>query len=541
MDDISNTLKKIYDNKGYLDKYGGSLFITFLALFTFFLMYAYFYVMNNMKPIKADWANQRCNPSVIAFAGLINKDPNMSTFEYTGKNFTGCVNDILLQITNGFLKPFYYAFSLMHRILKDLTSTIQNIRKKLTDIIKKFGKIDNEIMNRMFNFLMPIRYIFIKLNDTFQKIQGTLVTSIYSVLSGYMAMKSFIGAFINIMIGVLFSIIAIILPLLLFFFTAPLAIPGLVAFSVVTVFLTTIIIGLKDIVGMTERTLPRKPSMRRCFDENTPIELQNGIIKKIKDISINDILKDGSYVTSIMKLSSEDVTMYKYKNVIVSGTHTIIINNKHMKVCDLENISKIEDYRKPYIYCLNTSNKVIQIGKIFFTDWDEINDNMMFSIRNRLTHKIPNQINYESIHNMLEGGFKSKTQLELIDGSSSSIDKLEVGNILKSGEKILGIIEISTKNIDVKKYYIQGCSKYYKSDDSEDTGESYKTCSIIGGPNNQICDEDLGHFSTLDIKSFSILQNKPEKLYHILTDSGKFMLNGIMFYDYNGCLDAIIS
>ncbi len=388
---------------------------------------------------------------------------------------------------------------------------------------------------------MPIRYIFIKLNDTFHKIQGTLVTSIYSILSGYMAIKSFIGAFIEIMIGVLFAIIAIIIPLLLFFFTAPLAIPGLIAFGIVAAFITTIIVGLSDIVDMTERSVPPKPSMNRCFDEDTNIELQNGITKKIKEVCINDILKDGSYITSTMKLSSENVTMYKYKNIIVSGTHTIIINNKHIKVSDLENAIKIEDYRKPYIYCLNTSNKVIQLGKTFFTDWDEINDSIMYSIRNKLKYKIINNFTYSDIHNILEGGFHSKTQLELIDGSSIFISKLEVGNILKSGEKILGIVEISTKDIDVKKYYIQGCCKYYKSDDSEDTSESYKTCSIICGPNNQVCDEDLGYFSTLDIKTFSILQKKPEKLFHILTDSGKFMLNGIMFYDYNGCLDAIIS
>ncbi len=130
MDDISNTLKNIYNNKGYLDKYGGSLFITVFALFIFFLMYAYFYVMNNMKPIKADWTNQRCNPTVIPFAGLINKDPNMTAFEYTGKNFSGCVNNILLHIANDFLKPFYYIITLLHNMVNELTSTIQNIRKK---------------------------------------------------------------------------------------------------------------------------------------------------------------------------------------------------------------------------------------------------------------------------------------------------------------------------------------------------------------------------------------------------------------------------
>ena len=46
--------------------------------------------MNRLKPIKADWTNQRCNPSIIPFAGLINAPPNTSKIEYTAENFSQC-------------------------------------------------------------------------------------------------------------------------------------------------------------------------------------------------------------------------------------------------------------------------------------------------------------------------------------------------------------------------------------------------------------------------------------------------------------------
>ena len=74
-------INKITQKVTYLDKYGGSVIVTGIILFSFFLIFSYFYVMNKLKPIKTDWVNQRCNPAVMPFAGLINAPPNSSKIE----------------------------------------------------------------------------------------------------------------------------------------------------------------------------------------------------------------------------------------------------------------------------------------------------------------------------------------------------------------------------------------------------------------------------------------------------------------------------
>lgn len=586
---IPITLKELYKRKGYLDKYGGSLFITLMVLLLFFLFLSYFRVMREIVPLKANWNSVRCNPYVIPFAGLINKDPNMSSFEYTGKNFSGCVNTILLNITNDFLKPLYYVMSLLHTMSSDLTSSVQTIRTKISSVVSKVEKIDSEIMSRIFNMLVPLRYIFVKLNDTFHKIQGTIVTSIYSVLSGYMAMKSFLGAFIDIMIGVLFAIIAIVVPLLLFFFTAPLAIPGLIAFGVVAGFVTTIIIGLSDILDMTERSVPPKPSMSRCFDENTVLKLKDGRLQSIRDIQINDVLEDGSYITAKFVLSSENVDMYMYKNIIVSGTHIAVVGHRHICVKDIPGALRIRDYRKPLIYCINTSNKYIRIGENTFTDWDELDEENMYCIRKNAGKYLPTYFNRHYVHSILEGGFCGDTFIDLSDGTSKRLSCVRVGDILKGGIRVLGVVHISTQDITVKKYYIHDYCKTKRhttitlldeSDEERDGSrdiwveengvenrvqdiytvpetetetetETYTysytyttnpTCYILGGPNNQICDEDLGCFSTMDVQTYEELKqcDTPTEIYHLLTDNGKMYLNGVMFYDYNGCIDVFL-
>ena len=80
MDNLKEALNGLYKKTTYLDMYGGSVFMMLLTLLVFFILFSYFRVMNNIKPIKSQWAVQRCNPSVIPFAGLINKPRDKSLF-----------------------------------------------------------------------------------------------------------------------------------------------------------------------------------------------------------------------------------------------------------------------------------------------------------------------------------------------------------------------------------------------------------------------------------------------------------------------------
>ena len=114
MTNITDVVNKLY-KVGYLDKYGGSIFITFITLLIFFILISYFQVQNSLKSIKANWVQDRCNPQYIPFAGLINKQPGMSPLEYTGKNFTSCINNILISITQDFLKPIHYLMDVIKK------------------------------------------------------------------------------------------------------------------------------------------------------------------------------------------------------------------------------------------------------------------------------------------------------------------------------------------------------------------------------------------------------------------------------------------
>ena len=97
---FTDNIENIYNKSGYLDKYGGSIIACVLLLLAFFCVFSYLYVMNHIKPIKSNWANERCNPQVIPFAGLINAPPGESKIKFTADNFSACTTTILASVVS---------------------------------------------------------------------------------------------------------------------------------------------------------------------------------------------------------------------------------------------------------------------------------------------------------------------------------------------------------------------------------------------------------------------------------------------------------
>jgi hypothetical protein len=175
--------------------------------------------------------------------------------------------------------------------------------------------------------------------------------------------------------------------------------------------------------------------------------------------------------------------MYQLGDVIVSGSHRVrhegvwIFVNKH------PDAKPVENYNEPVIYCLNTTCKEFTIGDYVFSDWDEITEENYMAINNYLKS---NNLEYKEkdldktdIHKLFDMGFDEYTYVHLKDRKIAKISCVKLGDILKNGEKVYGLVEI------------------------------LNTASL--GNSN--------------------------KLYHLLTDKNSFYLNGIQIEDYNSLID----
>jgi len=376
--------------------------------------------------------------------------------------------------------------------------------------------IVSDIFGRIYNIMIPVQIILMKLKDILAKNVGVLTSGLYTVITLYLSMKSFLGAFLEILVLALIVLAAATILLWIIPFTWPAAGVMTALFVSISVPLAIIGVSLGNILHLTSsKNIPANPG---CFDKDTTLILKRGKVR-IGDMKVGDEMFDGSTVTAFFKLSTHGKQMYKIDKLKVSGSHKIQYEGMWVKVKNHPNAILIEDYCKPFIYCLNTTSKRIKIDQHILLDWDDIDDLDFVELKKLAEDFIPFNAPTHKIHAALEGGFDYLTKIELEDGRMINISDIKVNDQLRFGERVLGIVTIDTKNLQqVNKYRIR------------DT-------SFIGGPNLWVND-NLGKFSTLGLDSESI--EKPKHLYQILTNTGNFTVDGIQFMDYNSAIEQIM-
>jgi hypothetical protein len=250
-----------------------------------------------------------------------------------------------------------------------------------------------------------------------------------------------------------------------------------------------------------------------CFDEGTIIKLQDGNEKRISEIKIGDILLDNSTVTTWMELSIYGQDIYNLNDVIVTGSHRVLHEEKgFIEVRDHENSFQINDYRSSTTYCLNTDSKKIIIKGMIFTDWDDLDEMDIISLLTICNKDLSIKFTKPDIHKYLNCGFTQNALIELEYGKAISIKDVEVNDILRFGERVLGKIILDATNI----HHIKTCS--------------FDGKIIQGSSNLQTSDNDLGNIYLFDLDGDFVKHKK--YLYHLITDTGKFSVNGIYFKDY---------
>ena len=122
-----------------------------------------------------------------------------------------------------------------------------------------------------------------------------------------------------------------------------------------------------------------------CFHEDTLMKLNNGNMKKIKEIEIGDILSDGSQVFATMVILNKKgdkylSDMYRFKGTGENG-EDILVSGSHLVLEDEENNiwTYVKEHNDSYLIkenynnliCLITDSHNIKIGNNTFGDWED--------------------------------------------------------------------------------------------------------------------------------------------------------------------------
>ena len=513
-----STLKnihKLYNKLTYWDKYGTDLVVSLFIIVIFTWLTGYFYILNNLEPIKNNWIQERCNPIIMPFAGIINKAPNKTATQTTVENFTFCTQNVIKDIAAFVTKPVLYSFTVLNRFLAMILRIVNDIRSMLSKIRAFLKEIINRIFSRILNILISLQEIFIYIRDVIGKAIGTLVSGFYVLLGSYYTIKSTVGALFEFIVIILFILIGMIIPLWILPFTWGMAAFLTGVFLAIAIPLGIIAIAMNRAMGLTLSGIPGVPG---CFDSETEFTIGEDKIKT-KDLHLGDFIDKDNYITSKIKITSKDEKLYNLNNIFVTGKHKIYFKDKLIYVKDHPLVKECNK-NKFNLYSFNTSKKIIFKNNIEFCDYDEMTNDEIKKLK-QYCHKyhLKHNNSLDFIHYYFDGGFHENTEITLHNGVKKSIKDIEPDDVLEGDNEVIANVEIKSDDIYHK----------IKTNNENKVTASENLYYIHLGKDLQ--------FSNI---SQSIREKNPSVLYHLITKNGNIKINNILFKDYHSTIESFL-
>ena len=385
--DIKNKINKMYDEAKYLDIYGGSYYGTILLFIVFFFVIGYLLVKINLIPLKKSFPQNKCNPAYIPFAGIIAAPPDQTAMEFTASNFSMCINQVLEMIVHNYTKPVTSIVNMLSAIFKSLMKAVAIIKKSVYRLKNILQNILNLIVSRILSAIMPFLKIIIKLKDSMAKLGAIMGSTLMMLIGLYLGVKAWIGTLLAQVIIFLVIIIAILMVIYFIPFVGPvIAGIGLIAWVIMATALGLIAGYITYILSLTKPAVPSKPVFPPppkiwpfCFAPDTPVNMNDGTVKKMCNIETGDILENNNTVISTIQIKGDTQNPFycikSKKNdteINVTGSHKI----KDPKTGEFIFVKDFVDSHKtifwaPKMFCLITESHEIPIAEFTFKDWED--------------------------------------------------------------------------------------------------------------------------------------------------------------------------
>jgi hypothetical protein len=248
----------------------------------------------------------------------------MPLSENIEKDFIYCVQNIQTNFMGYLLQPITFVTKSMSGTLSSFVNEINMVRAMFDKIRTFIASIIQSVFGVFLNLIIEFQKIIIGIKDLMGKTIGIMVTLLYFIDGSIKTMNST--------------------------WNGP--------------------------PGQMVRTLGK------CFHPDTKIKLLDGNIKAMKDISLGDVLENGSVVETTMSIdnSKNKIPLYIVKNagvdnedIYVTGSHLIYSEEKKqfIRVENYANATLNNDVDTDKFSCLITSDHKIKIGSEIFWDWED--------------------------------------------------------------------------------------------------------------------------------------------------------------------------
>jgi hypothetical protein len=384
----------------------------------------------NITHIKADWANQRCNPMIMPFASYFDHD--------TSENFNFCMGKIFNSHAGSYMGSFTSIFSKFTGLLSGIFNSINSLRNVIASLGGGINVIFQEFTDRITMFFFTLRVNAMRLKMMFGRLYAILFSIMYMGMSGITGMTSFTNTF-------------------LFSFLDTFCFPGDTLLSVKA--------------NDTVKQIPIKEV-------------------KIGDI----LVPGNTRVTATFSFYAKGQPMVKLGSTIVSTNHYVMYQGKAIKSGDHPHAIHLGGWDSDeHLYCLNTSSHIIPVGLLEFIDYDETSEGdkeTMQYVEDRINATQSNKI----YHFKEYGFGLTEDQKIITTSGLKAMRDICIGDKLSTGSEVVGIIRKEVGEIcKVLDVYVTPSTLYWDTKKWVRFGERFpienvqmECISLVVAPNSQI-------------------------------------------------------
>ena len=335
------------------------------------------FTFGNLNEIAKNFPKYRCNPLAIPFAGM---------FGYNAKdNFNFCLGSVFDAKAAEVFSPIYGLLGNFTNVVGLITNVTLGIRTLFSNFLLGVNQFVRSVRDKIQALMNNLRMTLLKMNNLMGKVYGTMIAVVFMGTSamtaglsiGDNAMVQFLGEF--------------------------------------------------------------------CFEPDTPIRLADGSVHPIRHLRIGDKLAPTPHnpspvVTSVLRFDGSKTPMVRIGNVTVSAEHYVCVNDRWMNANEHPDALPIGSI--PRLVCLNVTGHQFYAGhRLLVADYDEHETEHAVKTTQTMAMKALNNKEGTEWVSDYALGIGGQSLIELEDGSWKSLRHVMIGEVVKGGGKIVGIVQ----------------------------------------------------------------------------------------------------
>lgn len=353
------------------------LFIMFVVIVIFGAL-SFLVSSNSIQSIKGNWADYRCNPLIMPFAGLFG--------ENTSQNFEFCMGKIFSTHSQGPISSILMMFGQFTGLLGSVFSSLSSLRVTLASLGGGINVIFQEFTERISNFFFQLRMTSIRIKMLMGRMYAILFSMMYMGTSALTGLSSFTNTY-------------------LFSFLDTFCFPGETE------------IHVKNTHGITR------------------VPIQD---IKIGDI----LMPGNTRVTATFEFYSTGQPMVRIGPALVSTNHYLLHQGKPIFAGEHPNAIPYGPWdSEAHLFCLNTEDHTIPIEYLTFLDYDETSEGDADTLRwieGRLNAvpSVGKTYPYADANSAINKEANIKTKRGLVAAKD-----IRIGDELSTGSQVVGLIQ----------------------------------------------------------------------------------------------------